>query len=122
MNVRMGLLRKQQEWTDERFRDYWRNNHGPLAARVPNLREYWQNVVTDRLQRGIDFARGHGTSMASHNCGSTTRSTRSMRFGTAILQQRSLRTRPTFSAASISLRYVRTSWFPCRRTRPALDC
>jgi hypothetical protein len=58
MNVRMGLLRKQQEWTDERFRDYWRNNHGPLAARVPNLREYWQNIVTDRLQRGIDFARG----------------------------------------------------------------
>ncbi len=30
----------------------------PLAARAPNLREYWQNVVTERLQRGIDFARG----------------------------------------------------------------
>ena len=58
MNVRMGLLRKKQDWTDERFCDYWRNTHGPLAARVPNLREYWQNVVTDRLQRGIDFARG----------------------------------------------------------------
>jgi uncharacterized protein (TIGR02118 family) len=58
MNVRMGLLRKKQEWTDERFRDYWRNTHGPLAARLLNLREYWQNVVTDRLQRGIDFARG----------------------------------------------------------------
>lgn len=58
MNVRMGLLRKKQEWSDERFRDYWRNTHGPLAARVPNLREYWQNAVTDRLQRGIDFARG----------------------------------------------------------------
>lgn len=58
MNVRMGLLRKKPDWTDQRFRDYWRNIHGPLAARVPNLREYWQNVVTDRLQRGIDFARG----------------------------------------------------------------
>jgi uncharacterized protein (TIGR02118 family) len=58
MNLRMGLLRKRQEWTDERFRDYWRNTHGPLAARAPNLREYWQNVVTDRLQRGIEFARG----------------------------------------------------------------
>lgn len=54
----MGLLRKNSEWSDERFRDYWRNTHGPLAARVPNLREYWQNVVSDRLQRGIDFARG----------------------------------------------------------------
>ena len=58
MNVRMGLVRKKQEWTDERFRDYWRNTHAPLAARAPNLGEYWQNVVTDRLQRGIDFARG----------------------------------------------------------------
>jgi uncharacterized protein (TIGR02118 family) len=58
MNVRMGLLRKKHEWTDERFRDYWRNTHGPLAVRVLNLREYWQNIVTDRLQRGIDFARG----------------------------------------------------------------
>ena len=29
-----------------------------MAARAPNLREYWQNAVTDRLQRGIDFARG----------------------------------------------------------------
>jgi uncharacterized protein (TIGR02118 family) len=54
----MGLLRKKPEWNNERFRDYWQNSHGPLAARVPNLREYWQNVVTDRLQRGIDFARG----------------------------------------------------------------
>ena len=58
MNVSMGLLRKKHDWSDERFRDYWRNTHGPLAARVLNLREYWQNVVTDRLQRGIDFARG----------------------------------------------------------------
>jgi uncharacterized protein (TIGR02118 family) len=58
MNVRMGLLGKKRDWSDDRFRDYWRNTHGPLAVRVPNLREYWQNVVTDRLQRGIDFARG----------------------------------------------------------------
>ncbi len=58
MNVRMGLLRRKRDWTDERFRDYWRNTHGPLAARLLNLREYWQNVVTDSLQRGIDFARG----------------------------------------------------------------
>ncbi len=52
MDIRMGLLRKRQEWTDERFRDYWRNTpwavggaraelarvlaercHGPLTAR-----------------------------------------------------------------------------------------
>jgi len=58
MTVRMGLLRKKPEWTVEDFRSYWRDKHGPLAARAPGLREYWQNAVTDRLQRGIDFARG----------------------------------------------------------------
>jgi uncharacterized protein (TIGR02118 family) len=58
MNVRMGLIRKKPDWTTDAFRAYWRDQHGPLAARAPNLREYWQNHVTDRLQRGIDFARG----------------------------------------------------------------
>ena len=58
MNVRMGLINKKPQWTTREFQDYWRATHGPLAARAPNLREYWQNAVTDRLQRGIDFARG----------------------------------------------------------------
>src|SRR4051794_41848291 len=58
MNVRMGLLRKKPGWTTDEFRAYWRDKHGPLAARAPNLREYWQNPVSDRMQRGIDFARG----------------------------------------------------------------
>jgi uncharacterized protein (TIGR02118 family) len=58
MNVRMGLIRKQAAWSDEAFRAYWRNHHGPLAARAPALRSYWQNAVTDRLQRGIAYARG----------------------------------------------------------------
>ena len=58
MTVRMGLIRKKQDWSFEDFNHYWRDRHGPLAARAPRLREYWQNPVTDRLQRGIDFARG----------------------------------------------------------------
>jgi len=58
MNVRMGLLRKKPDWTMDAFRAYWREKHGPLAARLPALREYWQNRVTDRIQRGIEFARG----------------------------------------------------------------
>jgi len=58
MKVRMGLLWKKPDWTMDAFRAYWRDKHGPLAARAPNLREYWQNFVTDRIQRGIDFARG----------------------------------------------------------------
>lgn len=58
MNVRMGLIRKKADWTMEDFQEYWKNQHGPLAAGAPGLRSYWQNSVTDRLQRGIDFARG----------------------------------------------------------------
>jgi len=54
----MGLIRKKADWTTEDFQAYWRGKHGPLASRAPNLRGYWQNAVTDRLQRGIDFARG----------------------------------------------------------------
>lgn len=58
MNVRMGLIRKKPDWTFEDFNAYWRDKHGPLAAKAPNLRAYWQNPVVDRVQRGIDFARG----------------------------------------------------------------
>lgn len=58
MTVRMGLIRKKADWSFERFDAYWRGSHGALASRAPHLREYWQNPVVDRLQRGIDFARG----------------------------------------------------------------
>jgi uncharacterized protein (TIGR02118 family) len=54
----MGLISKKNDWTSDEFVAYWREKHGPLAARAPALRQYWQNAVTDRLQRGIDFARG----------------------------------------------------------------
>jgi uncharacterized protein (TIGR02118 family) len=56
--VRMGLIRKKDSWTIEAFKAYWHDKHGPLVSRIPNLREYWQNPVIDRLQRGIDYARG----------------------------------------------------------------
>jgi uncharacterized protein (TIGR02118 family) len=54
----MGLIRKKADWTFDAFNAYWRDYHGPLAVRAPGLREYWQNPVTDRLQRGIEFERG----------------------------------------------------------------
>lgn len=58
MPIRMGLIRKKADWTFEDFDSYWRESHSALARRAPNLREYWQNSVVDRHQRGIDFARG----------------------------------------------------------------
>ena len=58
MNIRMGLIRRKPDWSFDEFDDHWRNPHGALARRAPGLRAYWQNPVTERLQRGIDFARG----------------------------------------------------------------
>lgn len=58
MTVRMGLIRKKADWTFEDFNTYWRDHHGAIARQAPSLREYWQNPVVDRLQRGIEFARG----------------------------------------------------------------
>jgi len=56
--VRIGLLRKQPDWTYDAFVNHWRNQHGPLAARLAGLTEYIQNPVHDRTQRGIQFVRG----------------------------------------------------------------
>ncbi len=58
MQIRMGLLEKHPDWSDERFRSYWREQHGALARQLPGLRSYVQNPVVDRAQRGIRFARG----------------------------------------------------------------
>src|SRR5690242_11134946 len=58
MNVRVGLIRKKPDWTREAFLQHWRTQHGPLAARLPNLREYWQNAVTERMQRVLSVPAG----------------------------------------------------------------
>jgi uncharacterized protein (TIGR02118 family) len=59
MKVRLGLISKKAEFSAEAFRTYWLERHGPLVASgIPNLRSYWQNHVTERQQRGIDYARG----------------------------------------------------------------
>lgn len=57
-SVRMGLLHRNPAYSATEFDTYWRDHHGPLAVQAPGLKAYWQNPVTDRLQRGIDFARG----------------------------------------------------------------
>ncbi|SAL00273.1 EthD protein [Caballeronia calidae] len=56
--VRMGLIYKKPEWSTEDFKAHWLNHHGSLVKRAPGLSQYWQNHVTDRVQRGIEFARG----------------------------------------------------------------
>jgi uncharacterized protein (TIGR02118 family) len=58
MIVRMGLLNKKPEWSQEDFRRYWSETHGPIAAKLPGLRSYLQHHVVDSVQRGISYKRG----------------------------------------------------------------
>ena len=56
--VRMGLLKRRANLSQEDFGKHWRELHGPIAARLPGLRRYHQNHVVDSEQRGIDYPRG----------------------------------------------------------------
>jgi uncharacterized protein (TIGR02118 family) len=56
--VRMGLLQQRADIDNGEFRKRWREGHGPIASKLPGLRRYHQNHVTDRQQRGITYARG----------------------------------------------------------------
>lgn len=58
MIIRMGLLNKKSDWTQDDFRRYWAETHGPIAARLPGLRSYLQHHVVDTAQRGISYKRG----------------------------------------------------------------
>jgi uncharacterized protein (TIGR02118 family) len=58
MQVRMGLLNKKADWSTDRFRSYWREQHSRLASQLPGLKAYHQNHVTDTAQRGIAYKRG----------------------------------------------------------------
>jgi uncharacterized protein (TIGR02118 family) len=54
----MGLLNKHEDWSMERFRTYWREQHSKLASQLPGLLGYHQNHVIDSVQRGITYKRG----------------------------------------------------------------
>ncbi len=58
MQIRMGLLNKREDWSDERFKSYWRETHSKIASQLPGLLRYQQNHVTDTAQRGISYKRG----------------------------------------------------------------
>lgn len=57
--VRMGILRKREDLTTEAFRKHWLEVHGPIAAKIPGLRRYFQHHVIDSEQRGIDYNRSN---------------------------------------------------------------
>lgn len=41
----------------EAFSTYWKDRHGPIAAKIPGMVRYQQHHVTDHRQLGIDHAR-----------------------------------------------------------------
>jgi uncharacterized protein (TIGR02118 family) len=58
MIVRTGVLRRRPDMDLDTFKRHWRDQHGPLAAKMSGLRRYEQNLVIDRSQLAIDHARG----------------------------------------------------------------
>lgn len=45
----LALLRKKPDWTDEAFREHWKQVHGPLVAQLPSLVKYVQYHVHSQV-------------------------------------------------------------------------
>lgn len=45
----LALLRKKPDWTDEAFREHWKQVHGPLVAQLPGLVKYVQYHVHSQI-------------------------------------------------------------------------
>lgn len=58
MISRFGLVRRKDSMSDAEFLRYWREIHGPMAAKLPDLQNYYQNWITDAQQVGVDHPRG----------------------------------------------------------------
>lgn len=58
MISRFGLLTRNAALSPEEFNRHWRDVHGPLAAKMPGMRAYFQNLVVNREQFGISQPRG----------------------------------------------------------------
>ena len=58
MIARFGLLSKDPGISAAEFDQHWRDDHGPLAARFPGLRAYYQHRIVNSDQFGISHARG----------------------------------------------------------------
>jgi uncharacterized protein (TIGR02118 family) len=50
------LVKKKSEMTQEEFVDYWINQHSPLTARIPGLREYrCYQLIASIDERDVPF-------------------------------------------------------------------
>jgi uncharacterized protein (TIGR02118 family) len=55
---RMGILQRQPDLSAEAFRRWWLEVHGPLAAKLPGLKGYFQNLTYDVLDPMSDDSSG----------------------------------------------------------------
>lgn len=58
MFVKMELVQKQSDLNDQEFRRKWETEGKNAKAKTLALGRYHQNLITDRKQLGIDYARG----------------------------------------------------------------
>ncbi|MFV0490185.1 MAG: EthD family reductase, partial [Pseudorhodobacter sp.] len=53
MITRFGLLKRNPHMSKEQFDTYWRDTHGPLAARLPGLRAYFHHTILEKGEHAI---------------------------------------------------------------------
>ena len=58
MLVRFGIIGRRPDMDADAFRTYWRNVHGPLAATIPGVRRYHQNLVISDRQLRLEVPMG----------------------------------------------------------------
>ncbi len=49
MIKRISILTRRPEFSPEEFARHWRDIHGPLAQKVPGIRRYVQNHITEAV-------------------------------------------------------------------------
>jgi uncharacterized protein (TIGR02118 family) len=56
--IQMVLQARRPSMSRSEFRRYWQNVHAPLPARLPGLKQYSQNLITDSRQLALGSLRG----------------------------------------------------------------
>src|SRR5690625_4039345 len=57
MIVRIVILRKKLNLTDEDFHNHWVTGHGEIIATLQEIRHYHHSYLVDKSQLGINFPR-----------------------------------------------------------------
>lgn len=57
----IGILKKPEHWTTEQYRDWWINEHAPIAKQLPGLRRYTIHPLTDNFDAATGKLGGEPT-------------------------------------------------------------